>query len=223
MKARYHFPAMAALVLALSGVGAQSAARADFQYRVVVDTTSLRGTEGSLDFQFNPAAAGNALPITAKISNFALTGGTLASTSSRTGNTTGSLPGSLTLLNGSATNEFQADLTFGRSFSFDTTLTGAGVNNPSPGFLGSVFTLSLQDLGFSPKLTTDPAGSVLSIALRPNGSSVVSTFASGPNGLPSVVTVSAVPEPASCLLLGLGMAGLVASGIGRRRVGVARV
>src|SRR4051812_46290637 len=71
-------------------------ARADFTYHFTVDTSTLKGQSGSLDFQFNPGMMDDvqeSLPATAKVSGFLMTGGQLAGAAELTGAAEGSLPG----------------------------------------------------------------------------------------------------------------------------------
>jgi hypothetical protein len=198
----------------LGGFGC-GAVRADMIYEVTVDTSSLNGTNGYLDFQFNPGNA-SALAALATISNF--TGGTPGSANSfplagNTGDASGSLPGTLTLDNGTAYNDSFQGFTYGSSFSFDLTLSGPALDNPS-GNVGSSFALSLYAAdGATPLLTTDPNNSVLTINLNADGTTTIETFLT-PTGDPSVVTATAMnaaPEPSSLVLMATALpAGLLA-------------
>src|SRR5579872_3440952 len=90
-------------------------ARADFIVDVTVDTSSIKGSNGYLDFQLNPGG-GTAEALKAVISQYQQTQGSLASTSLNTGDAVGTLPASLTLDNGTAFNDIFQGTTFGTSF-----------------------------------------------------------------------------------------------------------
>ena len=65
-----------------------SAAHADAIYQLAVNTSSISGTNGSIDFQFN---AGNGETQAATVTLLNLTGGTLGS-ETNTGEVSGTLP-----------------------------------------------------------------------------------------------------------------------------------
>jgi hypothetical protein len=89
--------ATALLLLAAAPAGAA------ISYTVVVDTGSVSGTSGFLDFQFNPGNA-TTQAATATITNF--TGGTLSGAPQISGNVSGTLPGTITFANSTALNEY---------------------------------------------------------------------------------------------------------------------
>lgn len=208
-----HLVFVAALVLLQLGVLGPASADADLIFQVAVDTSSLSGQSGFLDFQFNPGD-GSAETATATVTLFQTIGGVLAQPASLTGDAAGSLPGSLTLDNGTVYNDVFQGFTFGDSFSFTLTLSGPAIDNPG-GTAGSAFASSLYAAdGFTPLLTTDPNGSVATINLSANGTASAETFPQSPtNNTPaaSVNAVSSVPEPstlsmvllASCIQAGL--------------------
>ena len=197
--------------LATAALAVLSAGQADASvvFAVTVDTSSVNGTPGFLDFQFN---AGNATTqaATATISDF--TGGTLAGAPSTTGDVSGTLPPTITLVNSTVLNEYFQNFTYASTFSFLLTLSGPAIDNPNgTSTAGSTFGLGLYDSGQNPILTdqgavTGFAGQV-DINLNGTTSSVEFHTLTGP----SVVTFQAVPEPGTMLLLGLGLAGLAAA------------
>jgi hypothetical protein len=195
------------LVLALLGytLTQVGSARAGFVYQVTVNTSSLQGSGGYLDFQLNPADS-TAKAATATIQSYLQTGGgALAPTSVNTGDAFGTLPATLTLDNGTAFNDIFQGVTFGSQFSFQLTLSGDAFDHPG-GTKGSSFALSLYSSdGITPLLTTDPNGSVLTINVNPNGTTQVLTFpqdsSSGSPPAAGANPVNAVPAPPSLLLL----------------------
>jgi hypothetical protein len=78
-------------------------------YNVTVDTSSISGTSGSLDFQFNPG------PLTTQAASLQIldfsSDGSLAGSPSLTGDVSGALPGTLTYDNGTAYNDYFEDPT----------------------------------------------------------------------------------------------------------------
>ncbi len=170
-------------------------------YQVSADTSPLNGQDGNLDFQFNPGSSG-AQPATATVTDFHTVGGILSQPAALTGDAAGSLPGTLTLNNGTIYNDIFQGFTYGESFSFLLTLSGEALDHPS-GTFGSSFALSLYDAaGITPLLTTDPNGSVLTVNINADGTISAETFPHSPtNNTPAVLLSSAVPEPASLLLV----------------------
>ncbi len=193
--------AVALLLLGLLGPGS---AHAGLSFNVSVDTSSLSMQPGFLDFQFNPGDS-SALAATASVTLFQTVGGTLSQPATLTGDAAGSLPGALTLNNGTAFNDAFQGFTFGDSFGFTLTLSGPAIDSPA-GTTGSAFALSLYAAdGVTPLLTTDPNGSVATIDLNANGTASVFTFSQSPTDSTPAATVtsaSTVPEP-STLVLGL--------------------
>src|SRR5207302_1637757 len=115
------------------------------------DTSSVSGTNGFLDFQFNPG--GIAQGATAQMTGFATTGGSLIGFPSISGNVTGTLPGNVTFVNSAALNEYFQDFKFGTNFSFVVTLSGPAVDAPDASTIGSTFSISLYDGMQQPILT----------------------------------------------------------------------
>jgi hypothetical protein len=176
----------------LCAVPAGEAAAAPITHHVSLDTSSVSGTSGSLEFQFNPGGLG-AVPATATITNFA--GGTLLGGPVFTGDASGTLsPGPLRIGNATAFNDVVQDFLYGDSLSFDITLAELGPGAADPGATGSRFSLTLWD---GPGAT----GSQL-FAIDPSGAAVILEFT------PAVVDPVSVPEPSTLALLGAALAGL---------------
>jgi hypothetical protein len=194
---------LVALAFLLFGSLAGAARATPLTYHVDVNTAALSGQVGNLDFQFNPGDS-SAEAATATITSFQTTGGILAPSASLTGNATGSLPGTVTLTNGTVYNDAFQGVTYGTSLGFDVTLSGAALDQPG-GTVGSSFALSLfNDKGDTPLLTTDLSGSVLTVDLNADGTTSVKRFSQSPTNSAFAADanlVSAAPEPSSLLLL----------------------
>ena len=177
------------------------------QYTITVNTASIAGTNGSLDFNFNP---GPLLSQSAslKILNFTSNGG-LAGTPTETGDAAGNLPGTLTFDNGTGFNDYFEGFKYGTSLSFEASLYGPALSSPdgvSTSGSTFAFTMFADPTGATPILTTDKInGYAVTIGVNLDGSTTLTSY------IPT-----SVPEPADWLLLPGGL-GLVA--FGARRFG----
>jgi hypothetical protein len=192
-------------------LGQAAPCRAEMIFQVTVNTSSISGTAGSLEFQFNTGGAG-ALDATATIRDF--TGGTLVGTPVFDPLTAGSgtlSPGPLTLQNGPPLTSALHDFNFGSSLRFEVAFTGPAVETPNPALPGSRFSLTLWNLRSTDVLAGDPRltpllplsasiDATLFIDLQPSGTA---TATASPQA-----EVTAVPEPASLLLLAVGASAL---------------
>jgi len=181
---------------------------ADAIYQVSVNTSSIAGTTGSLDFQFNNGN-GEKQAATVTILNF--TGGTISNPSTMGEVSGGPLPAAVTIGNGVQTNSGLDDLfetyTYGSSLKFTLDFGGPAVTAPNGLSTGnSEFFFSMfSDVGGTvPVLTSDPNGVAATVTVNPNGS--ISSTAVSP-------AVNFVPEPGSVALVGTAF-GLL---IGMRR------
>src|SRR5262249_55575682 len=116
--------AVAVAVVALACLwGTAPAPAAPVIYHVTVNTSAISGTNGSVDFQFNPSGSPQAL--TATLSNFTAGPGTVfGAADGTTGNVTNNFPTSITLNNlPGPLNEAIGNLTYGSSFSYDVTFS----------------------------------------------------------------------------------------------------
>src|ERR1035441_7795706 len=98
-------------------------------YNVTVNTSSIAGTAGSLDLNFNPGPqvtqAANL-----QILNFA-SNGTLAGSPSLTGDVSGTLPGTLSFDNGTGFDDYFGRFTYGSTLSFEVMLYGLALSSPN--------------------------------------------------------------------------------------------
>jgi len=190
------------LISAMALAGSASVARADILYQLTIDTATISGTAGSLDFNFNPG------PLVSQaasldISNF-LSDGTLVSGSCAlggpclTGDVSGTLPGTLTFDNGTGFNDYFQDFTFGNALMFHVRLYGPAFSSPDGiSTSGSTFAFSMfsDAAGTIPTLTSDLTdGFATTVDLNVGGAATVTNFS-------SETTVSAVPEPSSFVLV----------------------
>ncbi len=165
---------------------------------VTVDTSSLSGQSGWLDFQFNPAD-GSAPAATASLAAFSSDG--VLATATPTGEITGTLAGTLVLGNSQFFNDWLQGYTFGSTLSFSV-----NINTPVPNASGSgtAFSLSLYDSAYNSLLADPDWGASLVINANDNGAMNVLAQTA-----PVSLSTSPVPEPQSAWLLlpGLGLVG----------------
>jgi hypothetical protein len=207
--------------LALFGA-ARLVAAAEVQYRVTVDTSSQNSNSGYIDFQFNPSAFGSQAA-NADVDSFQMIGGgtpnPAAPGNGTSGEVSGVLPLTVSLINSESTNEYTEGMIFGNTITFDLGLYGPALDAPN-GEGGGTFTLDFLDNNGNYLFTDDPQNDVpvLTVTINGDGSTTATTYASGNNG-PPVVTFSGptlVPEPSSVLLLSGGLLALVV--LHRRRI-----
>ena len=178
-------------------------------YQVSVDTSSLSGSSGYLDFGF----AGLADSPAATSFVYALSGGFALGAPLLDGAALVD-PHGWRLGNDGDFNAVFQSWQFGSSLQFTVDFGGAWQTATNGS--GNTFSLKLWDGGASSsQLTTDSAGDVLRFQLAPGGGVGVETFARDIAGAPSPVTVSAVPEPESCAMLLVGLVAIL--GTARRR------
>ncbi len=186
---------------------------ASIQYMVTVDTTSVLLQTGYIDFQLNPSTIMPTQPANADVANF-FTDGVLNPAdpnNGTTGEVSGELPGTVTLINSETTNEYTEGMTFGTTITFDLDLYGAAVSTPN-GEGGGAFYLTFYDANGAPLLTTSPQGDALEIDINGDGTTSVAYQSSEV----TLAGPTAVPEPSSIALL---CGGLLALAIfGRRRI-----
>src|SRR6266481_5678608 len=196
------------LIVFLIATGVQAG---PITYSVVVNTGSISGQSGNVDFQFNPGC-GLSDPAFVTISAFS-SNGTLAGTPALAGGATGTLPPLVTIHNTSGFNDYSDAFTFGSFLSFLVRLDGAALTAPSgTATAGSVFAFSLFNSDFSAALlTTDTVNGVLVQAdVDTRGKVTITNF-----GAPGTTSVTALPEPDSASLVMLALAGVALARIQR--------
>jgi hypothetical protein len=166
-------------------------------YHVSIDTSTLSGQSGYLDFLF--LGLGNATAATAQLSKLS---GNFTSSSFALGDASGSTASGIAIANGSAWNEFGIWANFGALYAFDVSFDLA------PDLAaGTTLSVALLDDQFAYLGTS---GDIVTFALQPGLADTVtadSQFAA--------VSISPVPEPSSVLLMIAGM--LLLAGVAWRR------
>jgi hypothetical protein len=187
------------VALFLCAVAAASAS--PVSYRVTVNSSSIAGATGSLDFNFNPGPLVSQ-PASLQILNFVSDGSAYGAPQTFGDVSGGPLPASLTFDNGAALNDYFAGFTFGSKLTFDLSLFGQALASPDgTSTSGSAFAFSMfsDAAGSIPVLTSDPSGIALTIDINLNGTSAVTSSS-------SATSVQAVPEPGGLVLIGIGFA-----------------
>jgi len=199
-----HLMKIKLLVIAVIMLAASSAF-ASLSYDVTIDTTKFgaAGQDGYLYFQFNPGGD-SYQAATASVTAFSTDGvlGAQDTVNIMNGSAvTGTLPGTVTLANTNAINDYNHAIHFGNTMTFTVVFDGTAVTAPNGSLNGSLFTLDLfkDASGLSPYL--NDVGYSTAIALNLNTDGTVSD-------------VTPTPIPAAAWLLGSGLMGL--AGIRRR-------
>lgn len=198
------------LVAGLLAWFASASALASTWY-VNVDTSSLAGQTGWLDFQFNPGDV-TAPTATATVAAFATSGGALLASATLTGDATGSLNSAMTLGNSQYFNDLLQAFTFGTNLSFSVNLDSP---NPSldPAAPGTAFSLSIYDTAYNTLLADPVWGSAFVMNLKADNATEVlaqSAFVSS-----SATAPTAVPLPGALGMLLTGFSML--AGLARTR------
>jgi len=191
---------MKLLLTVLLLCGAWKALAQPITYDVSVNTSSIAGTNGSLDFNFNPG------PLVTQAASLQILGfatgptdGTLAGGPTLTGDITGALPGTLTFDNGTGFNDYFEGFTYGKNLLFDVSLYGPALSSPNgTSTSGSTFAFSMfsNAAGTIPALTTDTTdGFAFKVDVNLDGTTTVTNFS-------SQTTIGVVPEPSTLALLG---------------------
>jgi hypothetical protein len=186
-------------------------------YGVTVNTSSISGTAGSLDFQFNPGplvTQAASLQILSFASN-----GSLAGSPSLTGDVTGGpMPATLAFDNGTGFNDYFEGLTFGSILSFNVSLFGPALSAPDGASTsGSVFAFGMfsDGAGTVPVLTSDTTdGFAFTVNVNLDGTTTVANSSSQTT---VAQATAAVPEPSTFSLIALATGVCLAFRSRRRR------
>lgn len=163
-------------------------------YNVTVDTTSIAGTSGSLDFNFNPGPLTTQLALL-QISDFESDGTLAEACPCATGDVSGELPGLVAFDNATGYNDYFDDFTFATSLSFTLDFNGPALTAPDGvSTSGSTFAFSMfsDGLGTVPTLTNDTAeGFAFTVDVNLDGTTTVTD--SSPQTI--ITPETAAPEP----------------------------
>jgi hypothetical protein len=160
-------------------LGAAPVALADITYQVTVNTSSISGTTGSLDFQFNPGPLVTQ-SASLRILNFRSDGTLAGACPCSKGDGSGQLPATLTFDNGAAFNDYFDKFTFGTPISFDVSFFGPALSTPdgvSTSGSSFVFSMFSDIAGTFPVLTGDTThGFALRVDANLGGTTTVTDF-----------------------------------------------
>jgi hypothetical protein len=177
-------------------------------YDVTVNTSSITGTMGSLDFNFNPGTPATQLA-DLQILNFTSDGTLAGDCPCITGDVTGQLPSTLTFVNDTAFNDYFDQFTYGTTISFAVSLYGPALSSPDGmSTSGSTFAFSMfsDPAGTMPVLTTDTTfGTAFTIDVNLDGSTTVTDNSAQTNVTPAMMSSpppGGVPEPGNLILSG---------------------
>jgi hypothetical protein len=206
-----------ALIVAAFFSFASNASASPITYDVTVDSSSISGTAGSLDFEFNPGPLVTQAA-SLQILNFT-SDGTLAGGPALTGDVSGALPGTVTFDNGTAFNDYFEGFTYGSTLSFQVSLFGPALSSPDgTSTSGSTFAFSMfsDAAGTTPILTSDTVnGFAFTIDVNLDGSTTVANSSARTTVVPTTGP-PAIPEPGSFVLLGTALALLGTLRLGQR-------
>ena len=183
---------------------------------VTVNTSAINGTSGFLDFDFAPGNDSQGAFVT--ITGFS-PGASLSGVPQVSGGVTGTLPGTLTIDNSTAFNDYFQAFNYGTTIQFLLSFGGPALTAPNgTSTSGSTFVFGMFDsTGNNPLLTTDPNGNAFTVDVNLVGGTTVTAFPSDANGDPPAATlVAATPEPSYFPLVAFLLAGIV---VGRKQWG----
>jgi hypothetical protein len=181
-------------------------------YFVTVNTSSISGTVGSFDINFNPGPLVTQAA-SLQILNFS-SDGTLQGGPTLTGDVAGVLPATLTFDNGAGFNDYFRGFKFGSTLSFRIALFGPALSSPdgvSTSGTSFAFSMFSDAAGSVPALTGDPNGFALRVDVNLDGTTTPTDFSSQTSATTTTTTTTPIPTlslPAlialAVLLAGLG-------------------
>jgi hypothetical protein len=220
MSVRRYFAFAVATCFTAAGAGLFNPAQAgSVTYEILADTSSLiPGPGGLIDISLNPASSPGSASVAA-LTFGPITDGTLGTSTPISGTATGDLttPGGVTADNTQPANELTQNFSVGSFFDVFVTLSGSEIGPGAVGpFTGTVFSLFVFDAQSNfegAQLTVNPN-------VDGNGNPIIDgtigIMTTGPQV--QVILVSGiVPEPASVMLLGIGLIAIAGSSRFRHR------
>ena len=182
----------AALVVAYPVLGSSPG---PVTYLVTVNTSTVNGTTGSFDLNFNP---GPLMTQSALLDFNGYSGnGTLVGTPTRTGDATGALPALVSFDNGTAFNDYFQQFQYGSTLSFTLTLFGPALSSPdgvSTSGTSLAFSMFSNTAGTTPILTSDTTdGFAFIINVNLDGTTTVTNYSSQTNITVAPVSLQFVP------------------------------
>lgn len=173
------------LLLVLFLASPPSHARAaSVTYSAAIDTSTLAGMTGSLDFNFEPGPFGSR-PATLQIHRFN-GDGSPSGLATLTGDAGGSLPSDLQFDNGTGYNDYFQAFTFGSLLSFDIMLSGPALDSASGNNSGSTFAFSIfsNTNGTMPALTSNTIdGYAITVDINADGSTTLRNYTQSPTSV----------------------------------------
>jgi len=183
------------LIGSFLGVG-QLAWASPITYTVTVDTFSISGMAGSLDFNFNPGPL-ETQSASLQILDFTSNGALAGNCPCGTGDVSGQLPATLTFDNLAGFNDYFDDFTFGATISFNLSLYGPALSTPdglSTSGSRFVFSIFSDTAGTVPALTTDTTdGFAFTVDVNLDGTTTVANSSAQTTIAP---VGGSTPEPA---------------------------
>jgi hypothetical protein len=199
---------MAAATVLGTAVSGPAARAGSITYTVTVDTSSLSGTTGAV--QFTMVAGNTPAPTdTAAVSAFSPQAG-LVPPPTTSPNVTGDLSSTVNMDNQSPSLYFET-FAYGSSLTFQVALTSTDGGAGAP---DTTFAFYLFDQNGNPvSNSSSPSGELLDINIAGQGGG----FSPVTFGPPDISVVSSVPEPSSMVLLAAGLATAFGASRIRRR------